>query len=691
MAITLGDNFSYQGAKPLDGRLKYDTVAAMASMADSVLYDGCLAYCVATDKTYQWKSSNTVDPTTGKWREFETGGGQVIQYDSLPTASASNVGQIVQYTGATGGNLTNGFFYECTSDGETPPTYSWTEIGVQSSGTVPVMRGATNYTDGESGLAPKPYTTDVGKALFADGKYHTIYTAASGSTILVVTTDSSLYGRTVTLTDGTHTETETMGNNGECYFTDVQMFGSVTLSCTDAQSNESRASLNLTYFGTYQCNLSLNYATLHFTSTDLNMIGEEVVVYYDGTQVATTSLRSSGGALSADVYIEELGTYTVKIENSSKGMADASVTVTALQQTYTVPLLIYHLYGVEWDGSASTVLSRTDMARDFTNPVPYVAGASVYSSPFDDIAPWSGMVRVSNADAGELVKIPKFWYKLDTSSGFKLQIADAAANGFSVAPAFMDRGDGAGERDYAYVGRYHCSSTNWKSLTGITPKVMIERSTARSSIHALGSDIWQWDYAMLITIQMLYLVEFANWNCQAVIGGGCSQTTSSSSAVFNCGGTDSMPYHTGTVSANHSDYGNCQYRYIENLWGNCMDWCDGIYFSGANTYAIKNPANFSENANGTLVRQRPTSTGYVSAIAKSTVSGFDWFYYPSAVAGSDSTYIPDYCYYDSSANTIRVGGYYALGQRWGLFTIFGSDINGYSADINCGSRLMYLP
>lgn len=74
MALTIGDNFSYMGAKPLDGRLKYDTVASMKAMADSVLYDGCLAYCVATDKTYQWKSTNDVDATLGKWREFESGG-----------------------------------------------------------------------------------------------------------------------------------------------------------------------------------------------------------------------------------------------------------------------------------------------------------------------------------------------------------------------------------------------------------------------------------------------------------------------------------------------------------------------------------------------------------------------------------------------------------------------------------------
>ena len=104
MALTIGDNFSYMGAKPLDARLKYDTVANMKAMADSVLYDGCLAYCVATDKTYQWKSTNTVDPTLGKWREFETGGGSTytagdgividddeISTDNMPAEDMSEI------------------------------------------------------------------------------------------------------------------------------------------------------------------------------------------------------------------------------------------------------------------------------------------------------------------------------------------------------------------------------------------------------------------------------------------------------------------------------------------------------------------------------------------------------------------------------------------------------------------------
>ena len=75
MPIQVGDNFSYKGTKPLDARTKYATVADMKNATASDLYDGCLAYVDATKKNYQYDSSNTVDPDTGKWRELQTGGG----------------------------------------------------------------------------------------------------------------------------------------------------------------------------------------------------------------------------------------------------------------------------------------------------------------------------------------------------------------------------------------------------------------------------------------------------------------------------------------------------------------------------------------------------------------------------------------------------------------------------------------
>lgn len=97
MALTIGDNFSYQGAKPLDARLQYATIAEMASKADSTLYDGIIAYCKADKKNYQWKSTNPVDQTLGKWREFESGGASDL--DDLGDVEITDVadGDVLKY------------------------------------------------------------------------------------------------------------------------------------------------------------------------------------------------------------------------------------------------------------------------------------------------------------------------------------------------------------------------------------------------------------------------------------------------------------------------------------------------------------------------------------------------------------------------------------------------------------------
>jgi len=100
MAISVADNFSYKGGKPLDARIKYNTVADMKAVSESDLYDGCLAYVTATKKNYQYDSTNSVDPTTGKWRELQTGGGGggsytagdgiVIDNDEISTDNATS-------------------------------------------------------------------------------------------------------------------------------------------------------------------------------------------------------------------------------------------------------------------------------------------------------------------------------------------------------------------------------------------------------------------------------------------------------------------------------------------------------------------------------------------------------------------------------------------------------------------------
>lgn len=348
------------------------------------------------------------------------------------------------------------------------------------------------------------------------------------------------------------------------------------------------------------------------------------------------------------------------------------------------------IYGATWDGSSSPVWTRTDAAANFADPVPYYSGMSdTPSSPFDNILPWSGMQKVTYSIVGELVEIPKFYYKWTRNgSAMSLQISMQQHTGFLCSPAHADRGDSVGERDYVYVGRYHCAS-DYKSKTGVAPIANITRADARTGIHNLGNYIWQNDFALFWTIRMLYLVEFANWNSQSLIGYGCGNNSS----VENSGSTDTMPYHTGTIKTSRTTYGvGIQYRYIEDLWANVRDWCDGVYFSSADVYCINNPANFSDSTGGTKVGQRATTDGWSKAWNNPAVSGFEYALYPSSADSNldGSTYITDYCDYNSSGVVLFADGYYYQTPGSGAFCLSGNrSASGYDAFI--GTRLMVLP
>ena len=76
-----------------------------------------------------------------------TGVSKNAQVTILPTASASNVGEIFQYVGTTTASYTNGYFYKCVQNGS---NYLWTNIDVQTGGGASsdnVVEGYFNSTD----------------------------------------------------------------------------------------------------------------------------------------------------------------------------------------------------------------------------------------------------------------------------------------------------------------------------------------------------------------------------------------------------------------------------------------------------------------------------------------------------------------------------------------------------------------
>lgn len=351
------------------------------------------------------------------------------------------------------------------------------------------------------------------------------------------------------------------------------------------------------------------------------------------------------------------------------------------------------IYGAEWAGGSDPSWVRTDAAVGFSAPNPYYAGMSTSpSSPFDNIMPWSGMRRVTDANAGELVEIPKFYYKWTRDGAkMKLQISMEKFSGFLTSPAHADRGDGVGERDYVYVGRYHCAS-DYLSKTNVLPKVSITRATARTNIHNLDSNIWQFDYAMRWTITMLYLVEYANWDSQAKIGYGGGD----GSSPGNMGYTDSMPYHTGTTLSSKNSYGlGTQYRYIEGLWDNCWNFIDGIYVTSSNdVYMFKNPGTFADNTTGgTYVGNWYSVTeqdGYIKSwTTQPAVSGFEYAIFPNAISSNVDYTCDGFYRQQNSSLLLFMGGKYDKTQSCGMVaTIFLNTGTTYS-DVGC--RLMVLP
>ena len=531
--------------------------------------------------------------------------------------------------------------------------------------------------DGAHGLKYQDETLSAYNS--ATQQWEEIKTGGGGSTITITAGSDALVGQDIVISDGTDSVTQVMPANKKCVFEGVTMTGMLLASC-DLVSILAETSIEVPYYGNYEARLNIGETfTLLIDTTESSLRGKTVTV--TGTNYTKTGTMPATGVLNMKVTYEGELTITATDGTST---ATKKVTTVAGTSSYSVALkFTTGIYGASWDGTSTTAWTRTDDAEEYVDPVPYVAGATNYGSPFDENLPWSGMVK-STRNGNVVVAIPKFWYKItQDGAGMTIKISDHAETGYSVSPAHMDRGDGAGERDVVYVGRYHCDSS-YKSTTGVKPVANITRSAARTSIHNTNSKIWQMDFATRFTLWLLYIVEFADWNSQAKIGYGCGDN----SATGNMGYTDSMPYHTGTTQASRTTYGlGTQYRNIEGLWDNVYDWCDGCYYNSNGLNIILNPSSFSDSSGGTSVGT--PSNGWPAAFSVKNVNGTYIMFIPSATGGSEGTYSCDNWNFNASFPCLYVGGNYSQNGDRGLFYVSYNAAAHASASVGC--RLLELP
>lgn len=107
-------------------------------------------------------------------------------------------------------------------------------------------------------------------------------------------------------------------------------------------------------------------------------------------------------------------------------------------------------------------------------------------------------------------------------------------------------------------------------------------------------------------------------------------------------------------------------------------------------YTISETAlkEYKDSANGVLVG-KPAGSGYPSDLAIPTQDGMEWALYPSAVNGSQTTYVPDGWNYYGGSPCLRHGGSYSQYLYCGPFYVsYGSASNQYSS---IGCRLQERP
>ena len=168
--LNLSGNLEPLAGAPLDSRTITPTVADLYIASNwPYKYIGMKTTVIATGDTYRLVNLDVTQESS--WVKEGGESGQTIQYDELPTASSSLVGEIYQYTGTTNLQYTNGYFYECVNDGG---TYKWVQTNVQPGSSYNDFTGATSQAAGVHGLVPAPTTGDISKFLKGDGTWATV-------------------------------------------------------------------------------------------------------------------------------------------------------------------------------------------------------------------------------------------------------------------------------------------------------------------------------------------------------------------------------------------------------------------------------------------------------------------------------------------------------------------------------------
>jgi hypothetical protein len=227
-----------------------------------------------------------------------------------------------------------------------------------------------------------------------------------------------------------------------------------------------------------------------------------------------------------------------------------------------------------------------------------------------------------------------------------------------------------------------------RSISGQTPCNTVAGNTQLAYAQANGS-LWECDtWSRIALIWDLLRLMALNDDLQAAYGYGRYTGQSSSSTNYLKSGTGDKYgqfYGKGSGTSEVVKVFHC-----ENLWGNIWKLMQGLIYNTTGKYAVKMCRPYSTTGAGYATMGfgiSGTSGGYQSAHNMS-----EYGLLPITVSGSETTYIPDGCWWNTSQqNFARFGGSGANGLLVGAALTLNGALSGslwyYGLGLTCEQPL----
>ncbi len=414
-------------------------------------------------------------------------------------------------------------------------------------------------------------------------------------------------------------------------------------------------------------------------------------------------------------HAERLTTAESSISSHGSTLTNYGTRITALEEILDPDVIPY---GFLWNTlSSNPVLTRCDQNGDTL---------LLNGTNFDHHPLWGNIKRCSLTAAGVatygsdnkgtgltttsdymMVEIPQVHVMEWTDGDYRgFALCNEAFTGkpgagteisSSVHPWFNQRaGSLAAPCTKGYVGAYKASNnggTSLSSKSGVAPLANIDMATFEARGNAIGTNWGITNIHYQSLLQLLMYIEFGTMNIQSALAPGFTKSTNT--APQTCGASDSLMRTNGTGGG--TDVQGVNYRGINNPYGDL--WEFRIGFNSVNAeYRVLN-----RDGSGTIAATLATGSyeatsgitpltgvsGYASGVLN--VDPLRLMFMPSAIAGSETTYLCDYFYGHTSGNTgcLLAGGYWPYAGKAGPGCL--SAINAVSSvNSNFGARVEFL-